>query len=275
MMVRIRKVVGLLVGIIGLSLVGLSLCGCDVLELLSPPTPTPTPMPVREGGAERISAEGVVIPVKQANLSFEIGGRIDALLVEVGDTVEAGQVIARLDSTDWQQRLREADAALEIAHAELVRLEEAGAREEEIAVAQARVNQAFRVFEGARIALRKTALQAPFAGTVGQIMVEKGEVLAAGQPVAIIGDLTDLRVRTDDLSEVDIDRVTIGRAVRVEVDALPDTELHGRVVEIAPMATRQHGDIVYTVTIDLEEGLEVGLRWGMTAYIEIIVSDTE
>jgi hypothetical protein len=45
------------------------------------------------------------------------------------------------------------------------------------------------------------------------------------------------------------------------------------VSEIAPMAEERHGDIVYKVTIDLEEGLEAGLRWGMTAYVDILVGE--
>ncbi len=50
-------------------------------------------------------------------------------------------------------------------------------------------------------------------------------------------------------------------------------EFRGRVSEIAPMAEERHGDIVYKVTIDLEEGLEAGLRWGMTAYVDILVGE--
>jgi hypothetical protein len=43
--------------------------------------------------------------------------------------------------------------------------------------------------------------------------------------------------------------------------------------EIAPMAEEQHGDIVYKVTIDLEEGAGASLRWGMTAYVDILVGE--
>jgi hypothetical protein len=58
-------------------------------------------------------------------------------------------------------------------------------------------------------------------------------------------------------------------------------ELRGRVSEIAPMAEESHGDIVYTVTIDLEEGPALSavegagasLRWGMTAYVDVLVGE--
>jgi multidrug resistance efflux pump len=170
-----------------------------------------------------------------------------------------------------------AEAQVEQVQANLSLLK-AGPSAEEISVAQSRVDQAQRALEGAQIALEKTILRAPFAGTIGRLAVEEGEVVTTvGNvvPVAIIGDLRRLRVETDDLSEVDIAQIEIDQRVEIEVDALPDTELHGRVVEIAPMATVQHGDTVYTVAIDLEEGLKVGLRWGMTAYVDIIVEEEE
>jgi multidrug resistance efflux pump len=364
-----------------------------------------------------VSAEGEVVPVKQATLSFEVAGRLAELLVSEGDTVEAGQTVARLSQTDWQQQVDEAQTALELAQAQLAQAKagarsqeiaaaqealaaaqagvsaargnlasaraelarlEAGAKPEEltaakaamdraaaalqlaqseydkiswqsglgatqqamalrqastdyesakanyeglvrgatveeldiaraaveaaqaqvevadaqagqakaqldlllagpaaetIAVAEAQVQQAQTALQGAKIALEKTALVTPLTGTVGKVMVEEGETVMAGAPVMAVGDLTVLQVETDDLSEVDIVEVAVGQEVEVSVDALPDREFRGRVSEIAPMAEERHGDIVYKVTIDLEEGLEAGLRWGMTAYVDVLVGE--
>ena len=157
----------------------------------------------------------------------------------------------------------------------------AGPRAEAIAVAEAQVQQAQIALEGARTALEKAVLVAPLAGTVGAVMAEEGETVMAGTPGLMVGDLSALQVETDDLSEVDIVEVAVGQDVEVSVDALPDREFRGRVSEIAPMAEERHGDIVYTVTIDLEEGAvlstvegsEAGLRWGMTAYVDILVGE--
>jgi HlyD family secretion protein len=378
------------------------------------PTPTLSPQTTR---TSIVSAEGEVVPVKQATLSFEVAGRLAELLVSEGDTVEAGQTMARLAQTDWQQRVDEAQAALELAQAQLAQAR-AGARSEEItaaqealaaaqagvstaranlasaqaelarleagatpeellaaqadmdsaaaalqlaqseydkiawqsglgatqqamnlrqasndyeraranyqalvkgamaeeldiaraaveaartqvegaqaqagqaqaqldlllagpaaeaiAVAEAQVQQAQTALEGARTALEKTVLVAPLSGTVGDVMVEEGETVMAGAPVLMIGDLSAFQVETDDLSEVDIVEVAVGQEVEVSVDAMPDLELRGRVSEIAPMAEERAGDIVYTVTIDLEEGAAASLRWGMTAYVDILVGE--
>ncbi len=381
-------------------------------------SPTPPPLPAAQtAGTNVVSAEGEVVPVQQTTLSFEVTGRLAERLVSEGDTIEAGQTVARLDQTDWQQRVDEAQAALELAQAQLVQAKagarpeetaaaqealaaaqagtstakanlasaqaelarlEAGAKPEElvvaqaamdkaavalqlaqseydkiswqsgigatqqavtlrqasddyesakanyeallrgataeeldiaraaveaarsqvdvaqaqarqteaqldlllagptaeaIAVAEAQVRQAQTALQGARIALGKTVLVAPLAGTVGAVMVEEGETVMAGTPVLVIGDLSALQVKTDDLSEVDVIQVAVGQKVKVSVDAMPYLELHGQVSEIAPMAEERHGDIVYTVTIDLEEGFGANLRWGMTAYVDILVGE--
>ncbi len=390
-------------------------------QYLAPVPPTPTPPPITNtrsaSRATIVSAEAVVVPVREARLSFEVSGRVAEVLVDEGDRVEAGQVVARLEQTDWQQRVAEAEAALEVARSRLAQVQ-AGARAEEIeaarqdvaaaeaqlgvaqagvavaqatlanveagpkpeditaakvamekaaqavrlaqgeydkvsymsgqgslapsvaleqatqdyemakatyealvrgateeekniaragvlqaraqlpvlkaqlgqararlalleagpsaeaiAVAQAQVRQAETALEGARIALAKTELLAPFAGTIGQVMTEVGETVSPGVPLIRLGDLGDLRLETDDLSEVDIALVRVGQKVEVSIDALPDAEFRGTVVEVRPVAEVKHGDTTYTVTIDVDEGVESGLRWGMTAYVDIQVEE--
>jgi HlyD family secretion protein len=188
---------------------------------------------------------------------------------------QAGQAKAQLDQLlagPTTEAIALAEAQVGEAQAQLVKLKE-GPRPEDVAVVEAQVRQAQIALQGGRIALEKTVLVAPLTGTVGAVMVEEGETVMAGAPVLMLGDLTTLQVKTDDLSEVDIVEVAVGQEVEVSVDALPDEEFRGRVSEIAPMAEERHGDIVYTVTIDLEEGPEAGLRWGMTAYVDILVGE--
>src|SRR5262245_13164238 len=78
------------------------------------------------------------IDVRQVNLSFKVGGRIDALAVDEGDAVKAGQVVATLDEVYFQDELRLARARRDNARANLERLEN-GSRPEEIAQARAAV----------------------------------------------------------------------------------------------------------------------------------------
>ncbi len=89
----------------------------------------------------RISASGKVVPVQTVNLSPKNSGILAQLLVEQGDTVEQGQIIARMDDSNLQAQLSKARANLAQAQAQLAEAR-AGTRPEEIAQAQARLNGA-------------------------------------------------------------------------------------------------------------------------------------
>ncbi|NEO56337.1 MAG: efflux RND transporter periplasmic adaptor subunit [Okeania sp. SIO3B5] len=88
----------------------------------------------------RITASGEVQPIQRVNLSPKNQGRLAELYVEQGDRVQAGQVIARMESRDLEVQLRQVQARLESAKANLAK-QETGSRPEEIAAARARLNQ--------------------------------------------------------------------------------------------------------------------------------------
>ena len=83
-----------------------------------------------------VSASGSIEPQARVNLAFELPGEVIEALVEVGDRVEAGDVLARLDIRRLALQVEQAQAALALAEAQLVQLQ-AGARPEEIASAEA------------------------------------------------------------------------------------------------------------------------------------------
>ena len=156
--------------------------------------------------------------------------------------------------------IRVAETAVAVAQANLNRVQ-AGARVEEIAAAQARLDQA-------QAALNAATLTAPFAGTVAAVNVREGETIVAGMPVITLGDLSKLRLETDDLSETNIARVNLGHSVNVTFEALPGKIFKGKVTDIAPIASAKQGGTNYAVTVEMQ-GLDPALRWGMTGHIEI------
>ncbi len=158
------------------------------------------------------------------------------------------------------EEVRIAEANVAAARAALDRVK-AGARPEEIAAAEARLNQA-------KAGLAATALAAPFDGTVASVYVKEGEMVTPGTPVIALGDLSKLRLETDDLSETNIARVKPGQPVAVTFEALPGRTFHGTVTTIASISTPKQGGTNYTVTIEFDQ-LDPALRWGMTGHIEI------
>jgi multidrug efflux pump subunit AcrA (membrane-fusion protein) len=173
----------------------------------------------------------------------------------------------------WAQ-LRDAEAALESATArqdvaqaqlELVR---AGSRPEDIAAAEARVAQAEASLAAARGALDDLELRAPFDGVVAELDVGIGDTAAPGAVVVVVATLDQLRARITDLTELDVARVAEGQETLVTVDALPDVQLAGRLVRIEEQSVSSQGDVTYPVIVELDQDVP-GLRWGMTAMVEI------
>ena len=184
--------------------------------------------------------------------------RYRALIGQRGDRLDAAELA-----------VEQAVARQEAAETQLAQLK-AGASPEEIAAAEAAVQQAEAAFAQAKTSLERTEIRAPLGGTVGMIQVREQEIVAPGQPLVIIGDLTTLRVETTDLDEIDVARVEVGQAVDVTFDALPDQVFVGRVTRISPMAESGGGGVNYRAIVELET-LDPQIRWGMTAFVDIEV----
>jgi multidrug resistance efflux pump len=172
-------------------------------------------------------------------------------------------------------RTRAADAAALTAEAQLgvsqarLKLLEAGASREEIAVSEAAVGQAEIALAEAQTALERCEIHAPFAGTVGAVHTRMGELVAPGQPLVTIGDLSTLHVETTDLDDVDVAKVSIGQPAAISFPALPGQDFAGRVARISPMAEPDNvGGYDYTVVVELDE-VTPEILWGMDAFVSI------
>ena len=166
-----------------------------------------------------------------------------------------------------EAELMNAQAKLEHAEQEYLDLQE-GPDPKKLAMAQARLKQAQTEFEQAQAALEQIVLYAPFNGMVVAVETSIGETLLPGQVVAVIGDLSNLKVETSDLSERDVSEVAVDQEVNVFVEGL-NQQITGRVASIAPQSNTVGGDVVYTVTIELDEN-PAGMRWGMSVEVEIL-----
>ncbi len=147
---------------------------------------------------------------------------------------------------------------------------EAGVVNGETAVSQAEaaVAEAEATLQVAENVLAKRTLTAPFAGTVMAVNVKAGEYVAAGVPVIVLADLSAWQVETTDLSELNVTDVAVDMPVSVTIDAFAGQVWNGRIASIANTATVSRGDVNYAVTVDLDD-VDVQLRWGMTAYVEL------
>jgi multidrug resistance efflux pump len=133
--------------------------------------------------------------------------------------------------------------------------------------AESKAAQAQAVLDVAKANLALGTLSAPFDGEIVSINIIPGELVQVDQSILTLATLNDLQIETTDLSERDIARVKIGQSVNVYIEAL-DVSIPGKVIRISPISKTVGGDVVYPVTIKLDEKPD-GLLWGMTAEVEI------
>lgn len=144
----------------------------------------------------------------------------------------------------------------------------AGENAEQTAIARARFESALANLNAARAALANSQLRAPITAAVLSLDLSVGETVNAGVPVAFLGDVAHWQVETKDLAEIDVANVSIGDEVIVKLDAFPDEEFTGQVIEIDLIGREYLGDMTYKATIALDES-DPRFFWNMTAIVTI------
>lgn len=168
-----------------------------------------------------------------------------------------------------------AEADLAVAQAKLALAEQSyadlgdGPDPDDLAASEARINTAETNLQAARVALENIELLAPFAGTVVDLGVKAGELVNPGQAVVVLADFSQWVVETDDLTEIEVPDISVGQAVTITPDALPDLELSGTVDSIGDLFEEKRGDVTYTAKVRLDEG-DPRLRWGMTVVVTFL-----
>jgi HlyD family secretion protein len=227
---------------------------------------------------EKVSGPGIVYAESSVKISSSVMGRIVDLLVEEGDRVESGQILLRIDPSQYEASLNRSQAAhraaiarRELAEARLVdaqlehdrgvRLHERDLVSERdlelartaLAVAEAEaqaVGEAAREAEAAlraaRDDLEKTVIASPIAGTVTSLNVEEGEIAITGtmnNPGTVlmtVSNLGSMEVRVE-IDETDVAKVQLEQQVEISVDAFPDTTLRGSVSVIGSSSSLAKG----------------------------------
>lgn len=260
------------------------------------PAPVEVATVVRGTITERRTFSGTLTSPAEIRVAPKISGRIERLHVDLADEVEQGQVVAELDSAEFQQSVALAEAelavaqaneseavsALEIAGRELQRvrtLQDRGvaseaqfdtAAAEELAararveVARAEVLQAEAALETARIRLGYTLVTATWSGAghgrvVAERFVEEGDTVAANTPLLSIVELDPMRAVVY-VTEREYGRLRPGQPVEITTDAWPGRIFEGVVARISPVfnqASRQAR--VELLAVNPEHALKPGM----------------
>jgi HlyD family secretion protein len=181
----------------------------------------------------------------------------------------AVRLLNNLEGTPNEIDLAVAEANLLLAEARLALAEsdyeemQAGIDPDLLEAAQARLDAAQSALTASQAALSDAELVAPFTGTVVKLNLKAGEQVVPGSPAVVLADLSQWKVETLDLNEMEIPRVSVGQTVTIVPDAMPELALTGTVESISQIYEEKFGDVTYTARIVLED-TDPRLRWGMT-----------
>lgn len=266
----------------------LLLAGCS-----TPPENPALPRPVRVVEVADAAAHataglaGEVTARRETVLAFRIAGKLEARLVEVGDRVRKGQVVARLDDDDYRLATQNLKAQLAAARAEydftradlaryrelldqhIIAPPEFDRRQTADTAAKEKVAALTAQSEQTANQLRYSELLAERDGVISGFSVEAGDVVSAGQPVARLAQLDEKEV-TLHVPEQRIAQVTPGQMVEVSLWSQGDRRFRGSVREVAPAA--DPATRTYRVKVALLDGREQALL-GMTATVWLATTE--
>jgi multidrug efflux pump subunit AcrA (membrane-fusion protein) len=141
-----------------------------------------------------------------------------------------------------------------------------GPNAEQLALLEARLNNAKAQVASAENTLANYELKAPFDGEVMDVNVSVNERVGPETMAVIVADTSQWYIETSDLTELEVVDVAVGQRVSIVADALQDVEMHGVVEEISQSYKSQGGDILYTVRIRVDD-VDPRMRWGMTVEV--------
>src|SRR5262245_60476521 len=234
-----------------------------------------------------LTYSGVVRSRIESAVGFRVAGKIVERLANVGDRVEVGQVIARLDETDLKLAENAAKAAVasarsrrEVANDNLERakvllpkdiISQAAydTRRNELDGAAAGLETADAQLRQATNAVGYATLKADKAGIVTAVTGEPGQVVGAGQAVITLADAVETEIAVA-VPEQDAGRLAIGQQAKITLWAGPRVSVEGRIREIAGQA--DPASRTYAVRIAVDSPPQA-VRLGMTASVTLNVDD--
>lgn len=259
-----------------------------------------------------VVAPGEIDPKVKVSIGAHIVGKIEHLYFKEGDQVRKGQKLVDLERTAYQAqydraraelanrrvevvRARAALATSEAAYGRAVSLQRQGISAQELfdrsrldhdnaqaglGSAQAGVQQAEALLAQAVTDLARTTIVSPIDGKAVQLNAHEGEVVVTGtmnnpaSVIAVIADLSEI-LAVADVGETEVTGIRLGEKTKIKVDAIPEKEYEGHVVEIGSSAAiRQNGGSgmrYFKVKVSINNP-DDRLRPGMTSQVSIVTS---
>lgn len=242
-----------------------------------------------------VSATGTLGAVTTVQVGTQVSGQVSAIYADFNDRVRKGQLIARIDPTLQEQAVRDAQAGVERAQAELAQAQreyernrllheskivtdaEFGTIQSSLAVARAGVKSAQVTLDRARQNLSYTSIYAPIDGIVVERNVDVGQTVAASlsapQLFLIAQDLSRMQILAS-VDESDIGLIQEGQKARFTVQAYADEAFTGTVKQVRLQSTTTENVVNYTAVVEVDNP-GGKLLPGMTATVDFLTGAAE
>lgn len=263
-----------------------ALTACSEEKKVEAPDPVRPVKVVEIGGPEigrSLVYSGSVRARTEMNLGFRVAGKITDRLVDVGDRVEPGTILARLDAVDYQLSVRRADADLTSAQKQVeitglarkraeTLAEKSVTSQSQLEQAQLAADQAQSQLQSAESALEEaqnqvayTELKATQNGIVTTVSADVGQVVSAGTTVVAVAVDGEKEVQIA-VPETDIAHFKPGKSVKASFWSARDLVLEGKVREVAGSADAQSRTFAVRVSLPADDRVLIG----MTATIDAL-----
>ena len=189
-----------LLRLVSIFCLGLVILGCTETENRVAESKSPRPIKLIDVGAanneSRLRFPAVIGAAKNSDLSFLVSGRVEDVLVTEAQDIREGQVLARLETRDYENQVNSLEASFDIAEEEYQRalrlLEQDAIAKSVVEQRKAQRDVATAQLDSAKKALSDSVLTAPFTGIVAAISIRKTEAVSAGASAITIIDVSSL-----------------------------------------------------------------------------------
>lgn len=236
----------------------------------TPPIPVEVSLPIRGDVYAVYSGTAPIEAFAQADVIAKVPGEVREILVEEGDDVEKGQILARLDGDRLRLELNESRARLRKLQRDFQRnkdLRDKGLISEgDFEKIQYELEALQAAYNLASLELDYTQIRAPITGVVSERYIKLGGTIEMGAPMFGVTSFEPL-VAYLHVPEREYRRIAPGQPVRIDIDALAGVELFAEVTRVSPIVDPDTGTFKITIEINDEERR---IKPGMFARMTIV-----
>ncbi|EEI89921.1 efflux transporter, RND family, MFP subunit [Sphingobacterium spiritivorum ATCC 33300] len=217
---------------------------------------------VREMNAQYIS-NGTFMPFKEMRLSAETPGRVKTVLVDEGDFVTAGQVLATVVGDKLNVNTQNAQASYNTSKADYERYKNAfqtgGVTQQQLDQAKLKMESDLNNLKSAQLNASDATVRAGISGTINERKIEPGTYVSPGTEMFSLVNVGTLKLRVN-VDEKNVVKLKVGQNIKITASVYPDKSFEGKITFIAPKAD---GSLNFPVEIEVKNNPNNELRAGM------------